>query len=391
MTNLDAMKEQKQKLLQRINQSVKDGNEEAFAEAFTEFTNLLQDAVMAEAKGLIQAADNQILAGRGVRVLTSEERKYYEKVIEAMKSKTPQQALTLIEETLPKTTIDAVFEDITESHPLLDAINFQNTSVLTEIVVSTLDGRHLAKWGKLTDEITKELSAGFAVINLEHKKLSAFIPISKAMLDVGPEWLDRYIRTMLAEAIVNGVEAGIIDGSGLEEPIGMRRDPNGNIDQTTGYPVLTAINVTEITPETYGDLISKLATGPNGLSRPVSEVILVINPVDYFKKLIPAVTVRAADGTYVERFPFPTRVIQSVHVPQNEAIIGIGNRYFMGLGTGKGGKIEYSDEYRFLEDERVYLTKLYGNGRPLDNKSFLRLNITNLAPSIPVVKTIPEA
>jgi len=386
MTNLDAMKQQKQKLLQNINQAVKNGDEEAFAAAFTQFTDMLQEAVLAEAKGLVQSADNQILAGRGVRVLTSEEKRYYEKVIEALKSQNPQQALTLIDEQLPKTVIDAVFEDISEAHPLLDAINFQNTGVLTEIIVSTLDGRHMATWGKLCDEITKGLSAGFDVIDLKQKKLSAFIPVCKAMLEVGPEWIDRYVRAILAEAIANGLEEAIIDGNGIDEPTGMRRDPNGALDPVNGYPVLTPVQVTEITPESYGEIISGLAVGPNNLYRNISEVILVVNPVDYFQKIIPAVTVRAADGTYVERFPFPTRVIQSVHVPQNEAIIGLGDRYFIGLGTGKGGKIEYSDHYRFLEDERVYMIKLYGNGRPLDSTSFKRLDITNLKPAVQKVE-----
>ena len=51
----------------------------------------------------------------------------------------------------------------------------------------------------------------------------------------------------------------------------------------------------------------------------------------------------------------------------------------MGIGAGtNGGKIEYSDEFRFLDDERVYLTKLYGNGRPLDNNAFQLLDITAL-------------
>ena len=48
---------------------------------------------------------------------------------------------------------------------------------------------------------------------------------------------------------------------------------------------------------------------------------------------------------------------------------------------GKGGKIEYSDHYHFLDDERVYLTKLYGDGKPLDSTSFIVLDITNLAPT----------
>ena len=61
----------------------------------------------------------------------------------------------------------------------------------------------------------------------------------------------------------------------------------------------------------------------------------------------------------------------------------------MGLGTSKGGKVEYSDEYHFLEDERFYLTKLYGNGMPLDSRSFRRLDITDLRPVYPVVRTTP--
>lgn len=386
MKNLDLLQQKKAEILQRINRAVKEGNEETFATAFSDFTNVLQDAVLAEAKGLVQSVDNSILAGRGVRVLTSQERNYYNKVIDAMRSNNPQQALTLIDETLPKTVIDAIFEDIREEHPLLSEINFQDTGVLVEIIVSTLDGRHMAAWGKLCDEITKELSAGFSVIDLRQKKLSAFVPVCKAMLDIGPEWLDRYVRGMLAEAILNGVESSIIDGKGIDEPIGMRRDPKGALDPVNGYPLLTSQALTEITPATYGQIIADLAKGPNNLHRPVSEVILVVNPVTYFTKLIPAVTVRAADGTYVERWPFPTKVIQSVHMPEDEAIIGLGKKYFFGLGTGAGGKIEYSDHYRFLEDERIYIVKLYGNGMPLDNKSFKRIDISGLEPAAIDVK-----
>ena len=153
-----------------------EGNEEDFSQAFTEFTDVLQEAVMAEAKGLVQASDNNVLVGRGVRALTSTETQYYQSVAEAMKSKNPQQALTLIDETLPKTVIDAVFEDITESHPLLGEINFQNTGILTSIIISVLDGRHMATWGKLCDEIVTDLLSGFDTIDLTQKETISFYP-----------------------------------------------------------------------------------------------------------------------------------------------------------------------------------------------------------------------
>ena len=46
----------------------------------------------------------------------------------------------------------------------------------------------------------------------------------------------------------------------------------------------------------------------------------------------------------------------------------------------RNGKIEYSDEYRFLEDERVYLIKLYAHGFALDNNAFQVLDIEDLQP-----------
>lgn len=391
MKNKDLLALQKAEIMNKLNQALKDGNDEAFQEAFTEYTDMLQEAVIAEAQGYVQASDNNILAGRGARVLTSQETKYYEKVIEAMKSNNPQQALTLIDETLPTTVIDSVFEDIIESHPLLEAITFENTGILTEILVSTLDGRFMATWGKLCDDVVKELTAGTAVIPLTQKKLSAFIPICKAMLEIGPTWIDRYVRTILAEAIANGLEEGIINGDGLDEPIGMRRDPNGVIHPQNGYPLLVPVPLGEISTETYGGLLATLAVGPNGLNRVITEVIFIVNPVDYFTKVFPSTTAEV-DGRYIrDIFPFPTRTIQSAQVPVGEAVIGLARRYFFGLGTGKGGKIEYSDHYKFLEDDRYYLTKLYGDGKPLDGVSFIRLDITNLKKTYPIIRVTDYA
>ncbi len=398
MLNLDEMAKQKADITARINEAMKDNDTEAFQNAFMEYTDVLQEAVLAEARGMVQAVDNQVLIGRGVRALTSQEKEFYSKMIDYVRQDGLSGGMTGFPHVLPETVIDAVFEDITEDHPLLSVIDFQNTGALIKYLYSTMDSRHLAHWGKLCSEITKSLSAEFKRLDLEQTKLSAYLPVCKAMLDLGPEWLDRYVRTILAEAIANGLEDGIINGKGIapnatpgdiQEPIGMIRDL-ANLDAATGYAAKDPQAITSFEPDVYLPLIADLVKIPipkgaarqEDLYRRISEVTLIVNPVDYLTKIIPATIQKQPDGKYVsEIFPFPTRVVQSAYVAQNRAILGLPKRYLMAMGAGtSGGKIEYSDEYQFLEDDRVYLIKLYGTGRPLDNGSFIYLNIENVKP-----------
>ena len=138
--------------------------------------------------------------------------------------------------------------------------------------------------------------------------------------------------------------------------------------------------------ENYGGLVSLHLQMAHGIKRTIKEVLLIVNPVDYLTKIMPA-TSQLVNGVWVKDvFPFPTKVVQSTKVPTNSAIMGIAKKYFMGIGTAKGGKIEYSDDYRFLEDERVYLIKLYGTGRPVDNAAFLHLDISNIKAVAPIVR-----
>ena len=78
--------------------------------------------------------------------------------------------------------------------------------------------------------------------------------------------------------------------------------------------------------------------------------------------------------------PVDAEIIQSAAVPEGKAVYGMATKYFLGVGMAKNGKIEYSDEYRFLEDERVYLIKLYAHGFALDNNAFQVLDIKDLQP-----------
>ena len=50
----------------------------------------------------------------------------------------------------------------------------------------------------------------------------------------------------------------------------------------------------------------------------------------------------------------------------------------------------YSDDYRFLEDERVYLIKMYGHGFAVDDNAFMLLNISDLQPAHYEVEVVPS-
>lgn len=383
MKNLDLVQAEKTEIMQKINQAIQNGDEAAFAQAFTDFANNIQESVMSEAKGMVQANDSNILASRGARQLTSEENQYYQSVIDAMRTSNPKQALADLDVVLPITTIDAVFDDLVIKHPLLEIIDFQNTSGLIEFIVNT-NNKQLATWGTLTSTIVTELTSGFKKISMNQQKLSAFLPVAKSMLDLGPVWMDRYVRAILAEALSLGLEEAVINGTGKDMPIGMNRQVGEGVTVTDGvYPLKDTVPLVSLDPVSYGKLLSGMAVDPKGNPRVITEVVMIVNPADYLTKIMPATTVRSADGTYATNvFPFPTKVIQSVEMKKDRALIGLPKRYFMGIGTAKNGKMEYSDEYRFLEDERVYLVKMYGHGEPLDNNAFVYADISGLVPTI---------
>ena len=62
----------------------------------------------------------------------------------------------------------------------------------------------------------------------------------------------------------------------------------------------------------------------------------------------------------------------------------------MGMGLVKDGKIEYSDEYKFLEDYRTYKIRFLGEGRPKDNTAFKVLDISGLKPLTQKVEVVSD-
>ena len=390
MKNLDVLEREKNEIVQRMNQAIKDNDTEAFQTAFVELCDKIQERVIEQARGIVEESDSRILSERGIHQLTSTERTYYQKLIEAMKEKDPKQALANLDVTMPYTVIDRVFEELRTNHPLLSKIQFESVAGLTKMIMNT-NGYQKAAWGRLCEEIVKELTSGFKEVDVTLDKLSAFLPVCKAMLDLGPQWLDRYVREVLYEAAANGLEDGIINGTGKDMPIGMIRQVGDSVAVTGGvYPENTPYKVTKLDDVQLGKLAANVAISEKGQRRTVSDLILVVNPADYYSKVLPASQAPAPGGGYVSMLPFPMEIIQSQEVEVGRAVFGAAKLYFAGSGIENDGRIMFSDEYRFLEDERVYLIKLYANGFPVDNNSFMYLDISDLQPARYKVETAEE-
>lgn len=382
--------------MNKIVAAMKSGNEKEIKAAWADFHKSIVEQVKADFEELADTNDAAVLAQRGYRQLTTRETKWYQRVINALKSANPKQEFTSIiggdneEDLMPTTIIEDVYKNLQEEYPLLKAINFQHVGYITKWILNDHSAQ-LAVWGTITEEITKEITSSFKVVDINQNKLSAYAIVEIGMLDLGPVFLDGYIRAVLSEAIMSGLELAIVSGTGVNEPIGLIRDIHEGVSysSTTGYPAKTPVVVKDFTPATYGGLVAQLAETEGGRKRKFGEVGMIVNQTDYLTKVMPATTVLNANGTYINNlFPFPTTVYVSNAVEDGKAVLFLKDEYFLGMGGAKNGVIEYSDEYKFLEDQRVFKIKQYGAGRATDNTCALYLDISGLEPAYITVKNL---
>ena len=353
--------------------AIESGDREAFAKVQIEMAKGIEARILAEAKQAFgeDFSDQAVMTNRGLNPLTKAELTYYNEVIGTA-------GFAGTETLMPATIFERVFEDLKANHALLAEINFQNTTATSEFISRNNDVV-AAWWGALTGAITKKLEMAFKKETTNLYKLSAYVPVCKAMLDLGPQWIDRFVREILSESLAIALELAIVAGTGKEQPIGMIKNLAGAVVDGV-YPDKAGTALNDLQPATLGASI--MAPLTKGGKRSVPSVLLIVNPLDYWAKIFPNTTVLSAAGTYVYGvLPIPAKIVQSVAVTQGTMIAGMAKDYFMGVGSTQ--KIEFSDHYKFLEDERTYIAKQYANGKPMDNDSFLVFNISSM--TVPTV------
>lgn len=352
----------------------------AVVEVFTQYAEDLQKNILADYENFQQTNDSNILASRGVRQLTAEEKKFYQAFVSATETGDLKQAFEGLENAYPETVINSVLENMRSEFPLLAEIDLVGASSLVTKMLKNGSSAVFAEWGEINSNIKGELAAKIDLIDITLCKLTAWIPISKDMLQAGLNWLDAYVRALLVEAAGNALCKAAVDGDGKTSPIGMMRDCSSTASVVGGvYPRQTAIKIDDLSVETFCALYAALAKDSLGKSRTVNGVVFVVNPTDYYLRILPKIAYRNAAGEYVYTIPLPIKFIQEPTVEEGLATIGIGKGYFLGVGYGgKNGAIDFDDSYKFLEDLRTYATKIHANGCPKDSNNFILLDISAL-------------
>ena len=388
---------------QAMQEAVNAGNQDAFSRAFEDMCELAAADVRAEYEqrcnglqetidSLTDTIDRQVLLNRGVQELTSEERNFWQEFGKAAAAANARQALENLSVAMPRTIISRVFDDLVTNHPLLSQVNFIDAGYSTEFIYNE-NAYQEAKWGELCDEDVKELTSGFKMISLQMFRLSAVIPLCKGMLDLGPEWLDNYVRSIMYEAYANGWEAGIVSGTGKNQPIGMDKTVGKGAVVSDGvYSVKEAVAIADFSPATMGGLMGRVAVSPNGNSREVKRPILVVPYIDYYTKVYPATTLMTADGTFRENvIPFGVKVVPSAALKvSGQARFGDAARYLALAGSSKEGMVTYSDHEKFSQGKRMYLVNGYGTGMPMDNNAFVNVDISGLKPATYQVQLVEQ-
>lgn len=361
MENFEAKKEAYMNL-------VKEG---ADAEAQAKAWNELQDALVEDLTEKIltqvrnENMDSQILAARGQNVLTSEERRFFNEVIAS--------GGFTDDSILPVTTQERVFEDLVAAHPLLEAIGLQDLGAVTRFIYS--DPEKAYAWGNLFGEIKGQVSTAFREEQIGQLKLTAFAVIPKDMLELGPEYVERYVRALLVESYSVGLEYGLVNGRGpaQNEPIGLMKDvaENGAVTDKTSSGVLTFApsQFGEVVAGELHDVIKSLSTDEKGKARKVlGKVHMVVNPVDAISVQFRN-TVQTANGQWVTALPYNIKLVESEEVPEKKALFFVKGEYIAALAGGY--KINRFDQTLAIEDAMLYTIKQFANGRPKDNKAAL--------------------
>lgn len=374
-TKMKQAQEEALKILQET-----ENKPEAIVEAMEKINEVQYDEIISELLEQSKRAesDKEYAKTLGLRTLSKEEKEFFE----ALKND-PRQAVTGNQvDMLPTTFVDITLEDIKKESGLLKHINFAPANVKKWITASKTGAY---SWGALTDKIKGELTASFAVLDMEVCKLTVYLILPKAIRDLALPFVEKYCREVLKEQLNDGLEYGALQGSGKNEPVGMYKQIAKTNEDGTHQDKTVNTDLISFKPKALAGAKKYLTKNGN---RTIDKLILVCHPNDEADYVAPAIY--DAEGRNISSYK-NLEVVPCANNPEGKAALIIPSKYTMGL-TGLGFK-DY-DQTLALDDADVIIGKGYSNGRASDDNVAYVFDVTKLeeyVPTVKVVETTPGA
>ncbi|HDR7991729.1 phage major capsid protein [Bacillus cereus] len=362
-----------------------ESTEQEQTAAFEGFFDAMQTDVINTVRNQVndEMLDRSILQQRGQNVLTASETRFFNAVVQDGGFKDGS--------ILPVTTQERVFEDLVKEHPLLDALGLQDLGAVTKFIYS--DATKAYAWGELFGEIRGQVNAAFREEKIGQLKLTAFAAIPNDMLDLGPEWVERYVRTLLVESYSVGLEFGFVNGGGsvAHQPVGLMKDVNATTGAVTdkkssGTLTFAPSQFGEVVAGELYEVVKALSTDAKGKSRKVlNNIVMVVNPVDSIG-VQARNTIQTSTGQWVMALPYNIQTVESEEVPVGKALFFVKGQYLAAIAGGY--KLKKFDQTLAIEDAMLYTIKQFANGKPKDNKAALvyDLKISFTPPTPPATK-----
>ncbi|QWI44692.1 phage major capsid protein [Bacillus mycoides] len=359
-----------------------ESTEQEQTSAFENFFDALQTDIANSVREQVNndMLDRSILQQRGQNVLTSAETKFFNAVVKDGGFKD--------DSILPKTTQERVFEDLVTEHPLLEAVGLQDLGAVTKFIYS--DATKAYVWGPLFGEIKGQVNAAFREEQIGQLKLTAFAAIPNDMLDLGPEWVERYVRTLLVESYSVGLEYGFVNGTGVNQPIGLMKDFNSTTNAVTdkkssGTLTFAPSEQGEVIAGELYEVVKALSVDGKGKSRKVlNKIVMVVNPVDAIG-VQARNTIQTATGQWVMALPYNIQTVESEEVPVGKALFFVKGQYLAAIAGGY--KLKSFDQTLAIEDATLYTIKQFANGKPKDNKAAIVYDLKiSFTPAPPATK-----
>lgn len=282
-----------------------------------------------------------------------------------------------IEKHLPEETVDRIFEDLTQQHPLLAEVGLRNAGLRLKIYEGETEGH--AVWGSLYGEIQGQLTQAFSESTDIQHKLTAFVVLPKDLDQFGPSWLMSFVNTQITEAFAVALESAFLNGDGDQKPIGLSRTLTGtNANGKTTFAEKKATGkFTFADSKTVVDELTEMMkyhsvkekTDQDGNPIPVvveGNVVMVVNPSDAWD-VKRQYTSLNAQGIYVTAMPFNIKIVESVYQTAGKVTTFVKGRYDAYIASNLS--VTKFDQTFALEDRNLWTAKQFAYGKARDERA----------------------